>query len=244
MSKVRLVTAFVPLEGQIGNSLQPTDFHILARRMIHVVPPAQRTVYGSWPIEEIWLYNWLAARDWLDLPPSLPTEPDRFATPRHFVSSCIVMHARTQFLKMAALAHPDAEILVWLDYGILKQGVHTGKQVQPHHITRFLAKVERYYAAGHRDIPFPGIEPQTCIHPTWNSWRFCGSTHVIPRWHLDRIDEVYRKCCGEAIDTNRSIPIDLPIWATVEWCYDQELPYRWYRAEHDYTQLENFPEPG
>jgi hypothetical protein len=236
--RARVISAFVPLDGM--RHVDPRVYEKNAYDMVQDVPYHFFNVGER--LVDMWLYRWLQAAEWLTLPPATPAAPDRYPTPQHFVNSNIVQHNRTWWLLHAAAAYPDDDIFIWLDYGLLKQGDFTGKRIQAKHIAPFVEKVERYYNAGHRDIPFPGIEPSGVVNAHGNCWRFCGSTHIVPRWHLDVIDKAYRRTCCEFIAATRTVPLDLPIWALVEQ-FHPELPYRQYKAEYDYTQLSNFPEP-
>src|SRR5262249_151262 len=134
--------------------------------------------YNPYSLEQCWLYCWLDAKGWLDLPPATAAAPDRYPTPRHFQRSNIVQHQRTSWMVMAAGEDPGADVLVWLDYAILKQGWnwdgHPG--VEEHHITAFLDKIE---ASTFHDIPFPGIWERGEIADHGDNWRFCGSTHIL-----------------------------------------------------------------
>jgi hypothetical protein len=234
--KARVISAFVPLEGM--RHVDPAVYHANAAAMVQDAPHH----FFKDELARMWLYKWLRTAEWLTLPPATPAAPDRYPTPQHFVNSNIVQHNRTLWLLRAAAIYPDDDIFIWCDYGLLKQGDFTGKRIEAKHIAPFVEKVERYYNAGHRDIPFPGIEPAQQIHFNGNCWRFCGSTHIVPRWHLDAIDVAYRKTCCGFIAASQTVPLDLPIWALVEQ-FHPELPYRQYKAEYDWTQLSNFPEP-
>jgi len=234
--RARIVSAFVPLKGM--RHIDPHAYAANARAMVEHVP--HQIFYDIF--ETLWLYRWLDAAEWLTFPPATPAAPDRYPTPQHFVNSNIVQHNRTTWLMQAAEIYPDDDIFIWLDYGLLKQGDFTGKRIEAKHIPTFVEAVERYYKAGHRDIPFPGISSIEPIQDRGNCWRFCGSTHIIPRWHLEDIHRAYRHACCNFIARTRTVPLDLPIWATVEKT-NPRLPYRWYQAEYDYTQLANFPGP-
>jgi hypothetical protein len=236
--KARVVSAFVPLAGM--RHVDPKVYEKNAYDMVADVPYVFFNLDEE--IHDMWLWKWLNMAEWGTLPPATPAAPDRYPTPQHFVNSNIVQHNRTRWLLHAAAMYPDDNIFIWLDYGLLKQGDFTGKRIEAKHIAPFVEKVERYYNAGHLDIPFPGIEGPGVVNVTGNCWRFCGSTHVVPRWHLDAIDAAYRQTCCEFIAATQTVPLDLPIWALVEQ-FHPELPYRWYKAEYDYTQLSNFPEP-
>jgi len=120
----------------------------------------------------------------------------------------------------------------------LKQGWgwdgHPG--VEERHITEFLDKIE---ASNFHDIPFPGIWPKGEISDNSDNWRFCGSTHIIRRDLLAYVDHFYREECQRFITRTQTVPLDLPIWAGLE--LHSSLPFRFYRANHDATQLLNFP---
>jgi len=220
--------------------IDPEVYHANAKEMVREVPYYLFNRVDQ--LDAMWLYQWLKTAEWLSLPPATPAAPDRYPTPQHFVNSNIVQHNRTRWLLQAARMYPDDDIFIWLDYGLLKQGEFTGKRIEAKHIAPFVEAVERYYNAGHRDIPFPGIADRAAVDVHGNCWRFCGSTHIVPRWHLEDIDRAYRRSCCQFISTTRTVPLDLPIWALVEMYYT-ELPYRQYKAEYDYTQLSNFPSP-
>jgi hypothetical protein len=235
--KAKVVTAFVPLEG--NRHFKPEQYHAYANTMQAAIGGTRFRAFRGFPLEECWLYGYLESRGWLDLPPSIPPSPDRYPTPGHFVRSNIVQHNRTRWMCMALDEDPEVDVTIWLDYAILKQGAWTGKPVTPEIIYDFVKNVEDYFAAGATDIPFPGIWPRGDIADHGDNWRFCGSTHIIPRRHLRYVDEFYRLECRRFIERTRSVPLDLPIWAYTE--KNSALPFTFYQANHDATQLTAFP---
>ena len=206
--------------------------------MANAAGAARFRAFNPFPLEECWLYKWLAERDWLDLLPATLAAPDRYPTVQLFQRSNIIQHSRCQWLCMAADEDPQCDVLVWMDYALRKQGWqwdgHPG--VEEHHITEFLGKIEE---SRFQDIPFAGIWEKTPIDPTGDHWRFCGSLHVIPRSWLAYVRWFYEFECRRWIETYKTVPLDLPIWALVE--QNTSLPFRWYRANHDASQLLNFP---
>jgi len=233
--RAKIVTAFVPLEGMLH--FKPEDYHAYADRMEKAAAGRFRR-YNPYPLEACWLYDWLEKRDWLELPPATNAAPDRYPTPNHFVKSNIVQHQRTTWMAMAAAEDPATDVLIWLDYALLKQGWqwdgHPG--VEEHHITEFLTKIEN---SRFQDIPFPGIWPRGPIDDRGDNWRFCGSTHIIPRRWLHYVDWYYKFECKRFVERTKTVPLDLPIWATLE--QTTNLPFRFYQANHDATQLTAFP---
>lgn len=230
--RVRVVTAYVPLEVK---HLTPEQYHEYADRLARAIPYHIQRLGDS--VENCWLYKELTEKGVLDkLAPATEVPADRYATPRHMVLSNIVQHQRTTWMKLAAELDRTAEVIVWLDYAILKQGDFTGKPVREHHIQELVRRIE---ASTFEDIPFPGIWQKGPISDTDANWRFCGSTHIIPVKHLAMVDDFYKYECRKFIARTLTVPLDLPIWAAVE--QNSTLPFHWYEANHDATQLTHFP---
>lgn len=226
MSRVGVVSAYVPLNVK---HLSPDTYRALGRRLKNACGGRDH-FFEDFPLEDCWL-SW-------ENPPMIPageTPADRYDTPEDHVRSHIVQHSRTQWAVRAAAENPELETIVWLDYGILKQGDWTRKPVQVDHIRDLLDKLEKY-PLDH--IPFPGIEEQKPVNPFGNNWRFCGSTHIWPVKFLPAIDRAYRFELRQFIRQYGKVPLDLAIWPAVE--KNSGLPFRWYKAEYDATQLTNF----
>jgi hypothetical protein len=237
MRRVKIVTAFVPIDPPPIH-FRPEQYHQYAERMRKAAGDDRFRAFNPYPLKQCWLYKWLEQRNWLDLPPATAPAADRYPTPKHFVLSNIVQHERTSWLCQAANEDPGCDVFVWLDYAILKQGHswpgHPG--VEERHISEFLDKIEK---SGFEDIPFPGIWEKGPISDNGDNWRFAGSTHVIPRHLLAFCDWFYKHECKQFIERTKTIPLDLPIWALLE--QNTNLPFRFYQANHDATQLTNFP---
>lgn len=229
MNKVGVVSAFVPLDVK---HLTAEQYHEYGRRLTRAVNDAgimMCKMYNT--LEECWLYK--------ESPPMVPANPvpgDRYAGPVENVFSNIVQHNRTEWAMSAMNRHPDIDVWVWLDYAVLKQGGWRNNQVTEESITRFLEKVKTYEFY---DIPFPGISSKSPVLPIGNNWRFCGSTHIWPKKFLTEIDLTYKTILREWIRVCRTTPLDLPIWALVE--QTSCLPFRFYEAEYDASQVDNFP---
>ena len=107
---------------------------------------------------------------------------------------------------MAADEDSESDVLVWLDYAILKQGHNWPGHppMEDHHITEF---VERLEQSVFDDIPFPGIWDKGEIADAGDNWRFVGSTHIIPRHWLHYVDEFYRYECRKFIERTQTVPL-------------------------------------
>lgn len=232
--RVSVVTGYVPLEVRHLTFAQYEEY---GRRLGSAVVAGGATfdhIYTH--LNDCWLTQWL--RDEAPghvFPPASDVPTDRYATPQHMVLSNIVQHQRTTWLGQAAVSRPDADVLVWLDLGILKQGDWTGKPVTEEAITDFCTKLNRMEKLD--VIPFPGIWPKGDIADYGANWRFVGSTHIIPKQHLSQVDFAYKTECIEFIRRTQTIPLDLPIWAYTERNWSPMLPFKQYAANHDATQL-------
>lgn len=229
MSNVKVVSAYVPLTVE---NMDRSGFKELGRRLRSACGD-KILVLEDFPFGHCWLAHanppWRAANE---------RAADRFKTEDQHIRSNLIQHSCTQWASLAAAADPTVTTWVWLGYSILKQGAFTGKPVTEKHVEDFLLAVERYDFS--RDIPFPGIEGRKPVLPHGNNWRFCGSTHIWPASDLPIIDAAYKRECMKFLDTYHAIPLDLAIWPAVEE-NNPRIPFAFYKAEYDATQLTNFP---
>jgi hypothetical protein len=229
--KVGVVSGFIPLPVKHLSALQ---YYALGDKLMRACLGVDRFVGGG-ELDRCWAYALCTG-----LPPANPPPADRYETQDINVMSHIVQHQRTTWALQAAKVHPDVDVWVWFDYGLLKQGFWKNNPITEYIVKRFL---ERLAATPKLDvIPFPGIADKAQVFPTGNNWRFCGSTHIWPKQFLPDIDAAYKTTLQKWIANYAAVPLDLPIWALVE--QNSGLPFRWYPAEYDATQLENYHDPA
>ncbi len=232
MNRVKVVTAYVPLNVLHMNKEQYFAFEEQMSLGVLEGGGDYQRIHSS--IEDCWSYDMCTG-----LLPATDTPTDRYASPADHVRSHIVQHTRTQWaLQTVEDAHETCkpDVVVWLDLGLLKQGKHTGKTITHGDVAAFVDKVSKY---PFDDIPFPGITGREPWLPHGNNWRFCGSTHIWPVKWLAQIDLSYRYNLRHFIPEYGKVPLDLAIWPLVE--FNSGLPFKWYQAEYDNTQLRNFP---
>ena len=228
MNKVRVVSAFVPLEVR---HMKVHQYMELGDQMFQAARRAgAETSFIQHELSLCWAHDICKGRK-----PATETPPDRYDSPEAHVASHIVQHNRTEWAK-AAMSGTADDVVIWLDLGVMKQGKHTGKLITSDDVSWFVEAVQMYPCG---DIPFPGITGKDPWLPHGNNWRFCGSTHVWPRKWLDSIDRSYKHALRNFIQAYDCVPLDLAIWPMVE--RTSGLPFRWYQAEYDNTQLRNFP---
>jgi len=230
--KVGVVTGFIPIPV---HHLSANQYHELALTLAGAVLSSGatfRAFVNEEPLASCWAYELCNG-----LPPANPVPADRYASPEINVMSHIIQHQRTTWALRAAKREPDVAVWVWFDYGLMKQGDWTGKPIRAENVQRFLRKLADMKALDH--IPFPGITDKQTVYPTGNVWRFCGSTHIWPKQYLPEIHDEYKARLIAWVHQLKTVPLDLPIWALVE--QNLKLPFRWYPAEYDATQLDNLP---
>ena len=229
--KVGVVTGFIPLPVKHLSAYQYLD---LGLRLAAACEGATQWVVYQGRLEDCWAYDLCTG-----LPPANPPPEDRYPTPEINVMSHIVQHNRTTWAMKAARGCPEIDVWVWFDYGLLKQGFWKNNPITKDVVKSFL---DRLAATKSLDvIPFPGIDDKAIVMPTGNNWRFCGSTHIWPTQFLAAIDAEYKTALQKWIGAWNTVPLDLPIWALVE--QNSGLPFRWYPAEYDASQLTGF-NPG
>jgi hypothetical protein len=224
--RAKVVTAFVPLKVK---HLTADGYHELGKQLEGAVGADRFRFFDNFPLGDCWL-----AKENPPLVPASDTPADRYDTREDHARSNIVQHSRTQWALAALREDPSVDFIVWLDLGIMKQGAWLNNQITAAHVTQFIQDVEKLPSG---IIPFPGIEERKPLNPSGNNWRFCGSTHIWPVQFLPEIDRQYKFYTREFIRKYGTIPLDLAVWPTVEEL--SGLPFRWYKAEYDATQLTN-----
>lgn len=227
MLKVKAVTAFVPLNVK---HLNPEQYKALGDQLVAAVGPENIRVFNDYPLEAC---TFAAFAGYPHIDKRL--YEDRYDDPLEMSRSSVVQHNRTSWAMMAAAEEPDVDVWVWIDYGVLKQGDFTGKPVTGEAIRHFLEAVAE---GSVDDVPFPGIWEERKVADHEANWRFCGSTHVWPKKHLQAIHAVYLTEVHLFLHRTGCLPYDMTVWAAVErtGC----APFRQYLANHDATQFTNF----
>ncbi len=228
MLNVTVVTAFIPLSVKHLSVDQYKEFGARLKRACG----ERMCAFEGYDLSACWL----TTHPELVWKPATETPADRYSSPEEHIRSHIIQHSRTQWALKALEERPQTEVVVWLDYALLKQGEWRNNPITEDHVVEFLGKVSNGQWDG---IPFPGIEAAKPIDPHGNNWRFCGSTHIWPVRYLRAIDKCYRVKLLQFMRCYDCTPLDLAIWPLVE--RDSGLPFKWYKAEYDATQLTNFP---
>lgn len=229
MNKVKAVTAWTPA-GITSHQYPDGRREALLARLTAACDGALK-VYDPFPWGDIWLVQenppWKAAN---------MRAVDRFPTDDDHIKSNIIQHWRTQAAMNLLAEDPTLDVIVWLDYGVMKQGAWRNNPVTEDHIRLFLQRIEKH--GPFNNIPFPGIEARKPVSDTGDNWRFVGSTHIWPTRYLPAIHRSYVFECRRFIRRTGTVPLDLAIWPAVE--ANSGLPFQFYQAEYDASQFTGF----
>lgn len=239
MNEVIVVSSYIPLPVR---HLTEEQYRALGGRLA-AASSAYRFHLFEHSLEECWLHS----EPGLPWVPAYPPPADRYATPEDNIRSHIIQHNRTEWALAAARQYPDANVIVWFDYGLLKQDAGGQNSITDAHVREFLYRVAHY--PFERTMPFPGILSRRPVEPFGHNWRFCGSVHIWPVKWLAAIDRVYKESLRRFIQRYNRVPLDLAIWPEVEevcTSHDTDpgtrVPFHWYQGEYNASQLTGFPE--
>lgn len=217
MTKVRVVTAFVPIPN---HPRPPAEYSELGRQLRGIRAPL-KAFYNT--VEDCWLHKELQKAGAYNLTWSMADNPAKNTLAYH-----IVQHNKTDWLGAASILDPYADTFVWIDYGILHV---PGVTIDV--INHFLEQIKP------DDMAFPGCwgpdQPSNDSHP---SWRFCGGLLVVPRKYLHRFSAEFQDRTMRNINLKRHVTWEVNDLARLERY--GSLPIRWYQADHDQTMFTNY----
>lgn len=198
------------------------EYERLGERLVRAVESAGFRVYvGSGTPEDCW--HWRLSEGAL-LPDGNSEKDTR--------SYHAVQHEKTAWVAEAA-EHMDAEILVWMDFGILHvPGITT------HNVVDFLFRCER--KASRKRIGMASIwgPPRFPVDISRIQWFCAGGVFTAPRhrareWHELVVDEAV------SLRLNGRVGFEVATWA-LAWAKRPDIVRAWL-GNHDATLLEAGP---
>lgn len=219
---VRLVTGYVPIADHPRG---PAEYGELGEKLSGV-PVRKKAFYQQ--IDTCWMTKYLRGLDYTPAP-SEGDNPNKNSLAYH-----IVNHEKTTWLKQAADEYPDADVVVWVDYGIFRlPGVNNER------IVRFVESLDdkHIYAPGCWLMPEAVESAVPC-------WRFCGSVLAVPTKMIHDFDYACRVAARKHITATKNVEWEVNTWARVEQA-KKKFPIKWYRADHNYrlfTECPTLPE--
>jgi FkbM family methyltransferase len=215
VTKVAVVTGYVRIPGHPRTA---EEYEQLGAQL-HELRAAKIHVFRD-ELESCWLSEHVRDRE---------VEHAVFDNPKkNTLSYHVVQHQKTAWLVRALEADPEADVFVWIDYGIFSQpGITTAV------IDDFLRRV-----GSRSEIAIPGCSAKPSGLFDQPDWRFCGCSFVVARDLVRVFHEAVRHVTLERLDTTGRVTWEINDWAEVD--RRKMLPIRWYRANHDLTQFVNY----
>lgn len=213
--RAKLVTAYVPIPGHPRTA---EEYGALGEKL-GGVPVRKKCFYNK--LDEMWLSKYLNK---LPFTPrsSVADNPDKNTLAYH-----AVQHQKTSWLVQAADEDPEADVLVWVDYGIFRLPGITNQAIY-----EFMEKLDD------KAIYVPGCLPKPdAVEASYPCWRFCGSVIAVPRRMVDQLDFACRVAARQHVSSTKNVEWEVNTWARVE--QKTRLPFRWYQADHDVSMFNN-----
>lgn len=214
---VKIVTGFVPTP----NPRPVEDYYKLGEKLCMV--PVAKKVFKDYPLEECWMHRFIKELD-RDLTWSQGDNPKKNTLEYH-----IIQHQKTDWMIRAALDDDEADVFVWIDYGIFHL-----PDVTVAVINKLCKRAE-----AEPEMSIPGCWPKGPIDDAYPCWRFCGGLLVATRELLFAFDKAVKINTMNNILNTGNITWEVNDWARAE-AATPFAPIRWYEADHDKTMFTNY----
>lgn len=221
---ITVVTAFVPIPG---HPRPEQEYHRLALPLMSMRHIPLMMAEGQ--LDRCWLFEYLHSYNNMDVTAfshSVADNPQKNSLAYH-----IVQAQKTEWLELAAIADPLADVFVWIDYGIFHLPGMT-QQI----ITEFLKRVE-----GEQAIAIPGCweQGEFAYDDHTPCWRFCGGVMVVPRRYIRPLNQAMKNEYARWLQENNNISWEVNTLARVEYL-EPDLPFWWYKADHNASIFTNY----
>lgn len=218
-----MVTAFVPINDH-PRSIEV--YEKLGHQLRDALGDYKPAVFYE-TINDLWMTPWIESfvdRAHTTITHSTGDNPQKNSIEYHAVN-----HNKFEWLAKAAMQDQDADVFVWMDYGIMHQPGFNGDLVR-----EFLRKVRK------NDMAFPGCWPKketiSDYHPCW---RFCGSLFVVPRRDVFELNANFKALTRIRVRTTRNVCWEVNDLAHME-LRGGLSNVRWYEADHNAKMLTGY----
>ncbi len=213
--RVKLVTGYIPIPNHPRTA---AEYGELGEKLSGV-PVPKKAFYSR--VGDTWLHKYISKL------PFVPRSSEHDNPAKNTLAYHCVNHQKTSWLVQAADEDPDADVLVWVDYGIFRQSGVTNQAIY-----EFMEKLDdkAIYAPGCWDKP-------DAVEAAYPCWRFCGSVLAVPRRLVDQLDFACRTTARQHISSTKVVEWEVNTWARVE--AKHKLPFHWYKADHDVSMFNN-----
>lgn len=212
--RTKLVTGYIPIPNHPRSA---EDYGTLGEKLSGV-PVRKKAFYQR--VEDTWMAKFVQE---LRYPPNISEgdNPHKNSLAYHCVN-----HMKTSWLVQAAKEDPEADVLVWVDYGIFRlPGVNNQS------IYQFMETLDD------KAIYAPGCWTMGPVESAFPCWRFVGSVLAVPRRCVDGLDFACRTVARQHVRNTKNVEWEVNTWARVE--AQRKLPFHWYKADHNVSMFDN-----
>jgi hypothetical protein len=211
-----MVTGFVPVD----NPRPREEYYKLGDKLC--MQPVVKKVFKDYALEDCWMYRFLHE---CNRPVTWATgdNPEKNTLEYH-----IVQHQKTDWMLRAALSNAEADVFVWVDYGI-----YHIPDITVAVINKMLKRAE-----GEPEISIPGCWDKEPINDDLPCWRFCGGLIVCAREYMYHLDKAMKMMTMNRVLQTGKVTWEVNDLARVE--QETELPIRWYSADHNKTMFTGY----
>lgn len=220
---ITVVSGYVHLP----NSPRPMEeYRRLGERLLNI---NHRVIFYKGDLQDCWLHNHLDTEYGMDTSKfsySVADNPKKNSLEYH-----IVQAEKTQWLERALARDEEADVFVWIDFGIFHvPGVTEAV------IDNFLDRAD-----GERTLTIPGCWEKGSFkyddrHPCW---RFCGGVMVVPRSYVQIFNWAMKREYTRWLKETGNISWEVNALARLEQ-HGEGFPLWWYAADHDQTLFTNY----
>jgi hypothetical protein len=212
--RTKLVTGYVPIPDHPRTA---AEYGELGEKLSGV--PVRKKAFYMRP-DDTWMAKYV---DTLAHPPRVSEHdnPQKNTLYYHCVN-----HQKTSWLVQAADEDPEADVLVWIDYGIFRLPGVTNQAIY-----EFMETLDD------KCIYAPGCWERGVVESATPCWRFCGSVLAVPRRYVDQLDYACRVTARQHIIKTKNVEWEVNTWARVEAA--GKLPFHWYKADHNVSMFDN-----
>lgn len=219
MMNVCIVSGYVPIPNHPRG---PEEYGALGEKL-GAVPRHKKAFYMK--PQDTWVMKMIRQNKWV------PTHSEGDNPAKNSLLYHAVNHEKTAWIAQAAEERPEADVLVWIDYGIFRLPGVTSEA-----ICDFIDRVDD------KHLYIPGCWDASPETPdAFPSWRFCGSILACPRNYAILLDLNVRRVFRDHLWSTRNVDWEVNTWARVEASH--RLPIHWYKADHDVSLFTNFEAP-
>ena len=220
MTKLKVVTGYIPIKDFPRSAEDYGERGEKLRELKHPIQP----FYGN--VSSTWMYQMIEC---LKFYPTWAIADDR---KKNTLAYHCVQHQKFGWLSAAKMLDTEdpAQMYVWIDYGIL----HV-PGVTPEVIQKYLARIDNCGGA----VTLPGCWLIGDVPHDRPCWRFCGGLMAVPSPLVKIFTRSAMGVAMRQISATRNVEWEVNTLARLEAL--DEVPMKWYKADHDQTMFTGAP---